>query len=533
MYSWSNMRLKKACGIILPKMKFKHNRQQTICGRRQYDDHDGRDTSEEFVFAHEECWRVHSGGKQVSNTQRNSTVVRAGKSCESASIEAVGYQSGCAAQSAIASWGIYRADDGRAHRSEDGRDGQISCWSALIVWRGGVDGDDRSHEHRGFSEHSWAGGGRGVKQNHRAVCGKRRVHWNQVMFLGYNGAGSSDMPSDGSWASAKDQRATHRNRKTDQERHCIEDREAQREGGGDLHGDQTVHSREEREDDRAEEKTWEKAAPYGLEDVAIGGGFHGRHEHDGESSIRGGTGLVSQDARSDQNMDEDGVSSFGKDHQFVVSRCASDHAWKSGAGGGVWQAMDYHITHGWIHHRASVQESRERYGWENCERGVAAVQGCTGRDAGYVRLRSRRRRKNEPQTFETGEGSEELHLSKGQGEDGCWADNLYICEARAGPFRGGDRNDQVREVQFQQAACEVRGIVCHEGADGNIGGKCDPVATGFKRKCSDSGDGVMKGMRKDRSKGYGDGGKMSGLPEKETLNPKYVFLTTISPTDST
>jgi len=43
------MRLKKACGIILPKMKFKHNRQQTICGRRQYDDHDGRDTSEEFV----------------------------------------------------------------------------------------------------------------------------------------------------------------------------------------------------------------------------------------------------------------------------------------------------------------------------------------------------------------------------------------------------------------------------------------------------------------------------------------------------
>jgi len=42
----------------------------------------------------------------------------------------------------------------------------------------------------------------------------------------------------------------------------------------------------------------------------------------------------------------------------------------------------------------------------------------------------------------------------------------------------------------------------------------------------------MKGMRKDRSKGYGDGGKMSGLPEKETLNPKYVFLTTISPTDS-
>jgi len=164
---------------------------------RRYDNYDERDTSEEFIFAHEDGRSLRSGGEEVSGAQRMLTVGRTSGSSEPASVEAYGYQPWCVAQSAVASWGIYYADDGRADRPEDGRDGKVSCRGALVVRRGWDGGDDRSHEYRGFSEHSWAGGGRGAEQDHREICCEGRIYREQDMFVGYNGTGGSDSASRG------------------------------------------------------------------------------------------------------------------------------------------------------------------------------------------------------------------------------------------------------------------------------------------------------------------------------------------------
>lgn len=154
----------------------------------------------------------------------------------------------------------------------------------------------------------------------------------------------------------------------------------------------------------------------------------------------------------------------------------------------------------------------------------AAVQGCAGQNAGDVCLRSGWRRGNEPQIFETGEGKKELHLSEREKEDGCWAENFFRCQARAGPVRGGDRGDQMREVQFQQAESEIRGGVYYEGADGNFGSQYEQVAAGFKRRCAGSGGGVMKEKTNKRFAGDGDRGKTDGPHEKGKWNFKNIFL---------
>jgi len=509
--------------MVLPKMKIGNSRGQTIMGR-QYDDQDGRNTPEEFIFEHEEHRGLCSGGEQVSGAQRCSAVGRAGRSSEPASVEAYGYQPGCAARSAVASWGLYRADDGWAHRSEDGRDGQISCRGAIALRSGGNDENDRSHEHRGFSEHGWAGGRRGVEQDHRAACDEGRIHGEQVVFLGHNGAGSSDMSSDGGWSFAKDQRAAYRNRETDQEGYRIENGEVQRESGGACHGDQIVHSRKEREDDRAEEDTWEETTLRGDQAVSGSGERNSRDGERNERTIRGGTGLVSQDARTDKDVDEYWLSSFWKDHQFVVSVRTSDHTGEGGEGGGIRAALVYHIIGGWIHHWASVQEAWKRHGRKDRGRGSTAVQGCAGQDAGDVCLRSRRGRADEPRYFGTCESEEELYLSEGQREDGSGQEHFCGCEARAGPFRGGDSNVKMREVQFQQTAGEVGGGVYHKGSDGDVGSQSKQIAQRFERRCSDSGGSVTEEEINREATGDGDRGKTFGSPENENLHPKNVFL---------
>src|SRR3972149_2841493 len=135
MRSRSNTRLKKACGILLPKMKFENHREQTNMGRR-YDHYNEWHTSEEFIFEHEECRGLRSGGEQVSSALRVLAVGGIGGSGEPASLKAARYPSRSAAQSAIASWSLHRADDGRAHRSKDGRDGSLSRWGEIVVRRG-------------------------------------------------------------------------------------------------------------------------------------------------------------------------------------------------------------------------------------------------------------------------------------------------------------------------------------------------------------------------------------------------------------
>jgi len=491
---------------------------------RQYDDQDGRNTPEEFVFEHEEHRGLCSGGEQVSGAQRCSAVGRTGRSSEPASVEAYGYQPGCAAQSAVASWGIYCADNGRADRPEDGRDGQIPCRSAIALRSGGDDGDDRSHEHRGFSEHSWAGGGRGAKQDHREICGEGRIQREQAVFVRHNGAGSSYMPSDGGWSFAKDQRAAYRNRETGQEGYHIETGEAQRESGGDCHGDTVIHSRKEREDDREEEKACKETTSRRVEDARRGEGLYREDGLCGEGAVRRGVGSLSEDAGSDQAMDEDGFSSFREDHQSVVSRRTGYHAWEGGEGGGVWKAVDHNAIEERIYYWEAMPEVGERYGWKNYERGIAAVQGCAGQDAGDVCLRSWRGRVDEPRYFEAGEGEEELHLSEGQREDGSRQEYLCGCEARAGPFRGGDSDIEMHEVQFQQAAGEVGGGVYHKGSDGDVGSQSKQIAQGFEGRCSDSGGSVTEEEINREVAGDGDRGKTFGSPEKEILNPKNVFL---------
>lgn len=101
--------------------------------------------------------------------------------------------------------------------SKDGGDGQVSCWGAFAVRGGGDGGDDRSHERRGFSEHGGAGWGGGVEQAHRAACDEVGIYGEQAVFVGYDGSGGTDMPSDGGWASAEDQRGAGRDRKANQE----------------------------------------------------------------------------------------------------------------------------------------------------------------------------------------------------------------------------------------------------------------------------------------------------------------------------
>ena len=252
-------------------------------------------------------------------------------------------------------------------------------------------------------------------------------------------------------------------------------------GTKDVRSNPSFHTWQNRQGYR-EEKTSHEAASFGCAQNVLCGRVRGIVPlTKKQTKIRRGSQALSPDVDADLAMDENGLSSQGKDPKPLEHRGTGHHTKQGRKIYGIWQALDY-LTTSWGLYlgKALCCWSWGRYG--HCAGSHLSLFNNFGRSSKDVCLRSRSRFQIQPRLTQRTGSEEKRDLSKRE----ALAQRIIktiddYCPARAGPIRSHNCHHKKRSLRIQPAQGPVDARVHPQRPTRYFGSQSEPLGSEFRR----------------------------------------------------